>query len=214
MRNKINKKKIIIIVFICLLVFSVVYSVILYSGIEFYNPNAGIIPETEKIKYDFYSPDFNANIMNDKDYLDKIREIKYTENGVTYILSSDEYSNHGGALVFLGKYFEHVINGENDEINKLFTQSYLDKNGLFGKFPMQRIYDIQIEKKSTHYFEDGEYAGNVRYLFDVSYKIMKNDGMFDDGIPSEASKTRIYEILEYEGKYLINSISEYMIKAN
>ncbi len=213
MTDRKKKKRIILAVFAGLVVFSILGSVFLFAGDSLASLfSADGQTAREKPVYSFYPPDFRSDVFSDADYLDTDRSVCYTEDGVSLYSSGDDFSSFGAEGAFLAEYFAAAVRGDVQYVNSCYSDDYISKNGEKAPFPMQRIYELVIEKKSVAFIEEGEYAGFVRSTFDVSYKIRKNDGLFDDDIPSDASRKRLYELLSGPSGIRINSVSEYNLK--
>ena len=205
--EKKRKKRLILIVFAFLAVFALVGGLFRFGVISL--PDGGNEKETgsEKPHYTFCRPDY-SDIFTDEDYLATNRMIGYTENGVTVFTESD-FSSFGEGGQCIASFLSAAIAGDGEAVNSFLSDSFLEKNGAFGKFPMQRIYDILIEKAADGLTSSSDAS---RFFFRVSYKIRKNDGLFDDGIPSDASRLRLYELSDASGKMMIESISDYQMK--
>lgn len=157
----------------------------------------------------YYEADYEADIFEDSDYLKKNRTIKYevpTETGgVTIVLDEYEKTELTEGQRFFVSYFDAIISGDTKAYHNMFTKEYLDEPAGFEKkpakreFPMQRIYDIKIKElgrtnpNDTSYLYGSEHA--VFGVYEVSYKIMKNDGEFRPDLPSDAEKPLIFEIV-------------------
>ena len=94
-----------------------------------------------------------------------------------------------------------------EKLNEMFTDKYFEENDSYSeKFPMQKIFDIEIIRyrysNPEHY--DAEFDD---YYFIVSYKIYRNDGLFRDDIDGESSLPQMFEIFVYDnGEIKINNI--------
>lgn len=156
----------------------------------------------------YYEPDYSVNIFEDDDYLKENRKIRYTflkDNSKNSIIL-DEYkaSLLNEAQRFFIAYFDTVISGNYEEYPKLFTKEYIDDPKGFEKhpdrkFPMQRIYDITISEllrtdpSDTSYTYGGKNA--VFGVYEVSYKILKNDGEFRVDLPENGEIPLIFELV-------------------
>lgn len=161
----------------------------------------------ETVKIHFSNPDYESNIYDNSVYMSKNRHIVYIENPYSSIITenNNEYGDIGN---FFLAYIKALTDGNAEIYNNFFTDDYYkDKNNKkFEKFTMQKIYDIEIEKLSDDLIENGEYKGQTRYTFKVSYKIMANDGTFRSDMPSDTAVPQILELLNTHDILKINSI--------
>lgn len=161
--------------------------------------------ETEKIH--FSNPDYESNIYDNAVYMSKNRHIVYIENPYSSIITenNNEYGEIGD---FFLTYIKTLTDGNAEIYNNFFTEVYYkdNNNKKFDKFTMQKIYDIEIEKLSEDLIENGDYKGQIRYTFKISYKIMANDGTFRSDMPSDTAVPQIFELLNTNDRIKINSI--------
>lgn len=157
----------------------------------------------------YYEADYESNIFEDQDYLKKDRTIKYkvpTETGgISIVLDEYEYDELTEGQRFFVSYFDAVISGNTERYHKIFAKEYTENPGGFEikpldrTFPMQRIYDIKITELGRTNPNDKSYVYGskpaVFGVYEVSYKIMKNDGEFRPDLPSDAEKPLIFEIV-------------------
>ena len=73
------------------------------------------------------------------------------------------------------------------------------------KFPMQRVYNINVKKLAVSADENNVYNGKhaVFGIYEVSYCINKNDGEFRLGLPSDKTIPVIYQtatFIDYDGE--------------
>ncbi len=151
----------------------------------------------------FYPADYNENIYEDKEYMDKNRYLSYEKGGDTFTITNGDYAFYGPTIEFFAEYFDAVINGEYETYNDFFTEAYFEKQSNKSRFTPQKLYDINVKYKSTTALE-----GDVTsYIYYVDYKIFENNGTFRNDIESDASRTLVYELHLYpDGKVLINYI--------
>ncbi len=157
----------------------------------------------------YYEPDYSADIFEDEDYLEKdrfIRYIKPTANGEmsTPIGYFSSMVLTEGQRFFI-EYFEKVINGDYEAYHGMFASEYLDNPDGFEKkpaerkFPMQRIYDIKVKELGRTDPGDTSYNYNgvpaVFGVYEVSYKILKNDGEFRYDLPEGGEIPLIFELV-------------------
>ena len=157
----------------------------------------------------YYEPDYSADIFEDEDYLEKdsfIRYIKPTPTGeMTTVIGYFSSMVLTEGQKFFINYFDRVINGDYEAYHGMFASEYLDNPDGFEKkpadrkFPMQRIYDIKVKElgitdpNDTSYNYNGEAA--VFGVYEVSYKILKNDGEFRYDLPEGGEIPLIFELV-------------------
>lgn len=158
--------------------------------------------------YKFYEPDYEANIFENEEYLQKNRAIEYTEGAVSTIITEDEYSQYGGALLMLADYIDSIIKGDAQAYAAFFSDSFKSKVALPDRFAMQKLYNINITKlsKTDKTDNNGEYT---EYVYRVSYMIMKNDGTFRSDMGSDAARPQELTIIYREDVYKITGVATY-----
>ncbi len=162
-------------------------------------------------KLEFYPADWETDILSSEEYLQlSPYSVNYSDDGGTSFqkISPDEaYSSGGKGLLFVFGYLDAVRKAEIEKLNGMFTDKYFEENDSYSeKFPMQKIFDIEIIRyrysNPEHY--DAEFDD---YYFIVSYKIYRNDGLFRDDIDGESSLPQMFEIFVYDnGEIKINNI--------
>ncbi len=175
----------------------------------------------EKIKYrDYpplgeeylYEPDWNENIFEDEEYLDKDRTLHYTSNNVTLILEDDDDFESAGAIaLFFREYFDAVINGDHEKYNSLLTDLYKNEYGDKPAFTMQKLYEIEVtDLNCVTYLNEGKTNQITVYEFDVAYKIMENNGTYRNNLVSDDKRPLRYFLYRYvTGDIKIFDIEEY-----
>ena len=170
-------------------------------------------PEPVAKNYTFVTPDYDANILEDTEYLDKNRYIEFTNGAMSVTIADGRFSEYGKPLVFFNDYFNTVINGDHETYNAYFTENYYsDKTHVpFEKFTMQRVYNINATQIQESLITVGEDYGNTMYLFRVSYMIMKNDGTFRNDMGSDGAVPLMFELIynNVTDKCMINNITRY-----
>lgn len=161
---------------------------------------------------DLYPADYDENIFEDEEYMEKERFIRYTENNTTVILETDADFTYKGAVAFFFRdYFDAVINGDHEAYNALLTEEYKAKKGEKQPFTMQKIYDIEVTDLAlTSYLNEGTPNQITVYQFDVAYRIMENNGTYRDNLSSDDKRAMRYILYKYaSGEILIFNMSEY-----
>jgi len=205
-----RKQKGILIAFACMLVFAIVGSIVMFGDVKLSLPFGEREEEEKPNSFYFHPADYAENILEEEAYLELDRSIRLADGGVMTILE-EPFSQYDEAVSLLANYLQAAIHGDSEALNACFTEDYKEQHGEKGSFPMQRLYDMVIEKDGEYALTTGEYAGMTRYLYRVRYQIRQNDGRFDNGIPSDAYKVRIFELLGDINGVLINSITDYRI---
>ena len=231
---KAKKKKLkkVVIVVICLFAFLGILCAVLSIISERLKEDNETIKDNNNLDgknyINYYKPDYETDIFEDEDYLAKNRTIQYvipTESGKTSIVLDEyDYLALDEGQRFFVDYFYTVTNGNCDEYHGMFTEEYKANPKGFEKspsgrvFPMQRIYDISVtvlaksNPKDASYVYNGESA--VFGIYEVSYKILKNDGEFRADLADGGSIPLIFELVttgagtENE-KTLINNVYKY-----
>ena len=217
--EKNKKKRSIIIVFFVLIGVMILLIVLNFLMDKLSEvPVKDLIPQksvtTELVaSYDFFEPDYEENILNDADYLDKNRYIEFTNGAISVTIADGRFSEFGKPLVFFNEYFTTVINGDHNTYNGFFTADYYkDKTHIpYEKFTMQRVYNINVELIQESLIESGENYGDTMYIFRVAYMIMKNDGTFRKDMGSDGAVPLLFELI-YDSdtdKCTINNMSKY-----
>ena len=156
------------------------------------------IPDREAI-LDIYVPDWESDIYTVKGYLEVMNDLKYFPDGSnSTTLSKNEYLQFGGKpLVFLGEYFDALLRGDNEAINKMYSENYFKSHDKFSEFPKQKLFDIKVLK---YYYNDPayDYTNCDDYYFIVSYKIYHNDGLFRKDIDEHSELPQLIKILIYD----------------
>lgn len=157
----------------------------------------------------FYEPDYETDIFTDKDYLAKNRTIRYVIPGQSgsSSLVLDEYqtSELTEGQRFFVRYFEVLANGDTDAYHTLFAEEYVQNPTGFEKhpadrvFPMQRVYDITVTELGRTDPGDASYTYNgkpaVFGVYEVRYKILKNDGELRYDLPEDGENPLIFELV-------------------
>lgn len=163
---------------------------------------------SEKPKYDFYfyEPDYKLDINDYPEYLEKNRDMDYTdEYGFTYGITEENLTKHGSLPVFFDSFFDAVKAGNADAYNSMFTDEYFENAEKKEKFTKQMIYDIKVE-----FLLSEEIDKNTNGIIcSVLYKIYRNDGSFRDDIGSDMARRQEFTLYEdiKTGQIKINGIN-------
>jgi len=139
-----------------------------------------------------WDPDWETNIFNRRDYLDKNRYLTYAEGGMEITLVDGSYSDYGEGIELLAAYFDALMHGDAALVNSFYSDAWLaENNGGFTKITMQKLYDMKVEYLSR---VDNKSAATTDWYYKISYKIMENDGTFRNDIPSDAVRAQYYTV--------------------
>ncbi len=155
--------------------------------------------------YIYYPIDDSLDVTLVDEYMELDRSIHLTLGAETFALTDDIISVFGKDVEFFKTYFDCAIAGDYNTYNSLFTDNYYKKNEPYYSFTQQMIYDISIERLSVNTESD-----DTVYAYNVSYKIFRNNGTFRNDIGSDGSKTLYFELVEQNGKILIDNIDYYI----
>ena len=158
--------------------------------------------------FNFYTPDFDANIFEDPNYMALISDgvLKYDNGSNSIVTITEENASSNGEVVkLLTDLVYAAINGDNDLYNSFFSEEYMKKHEPKGEFTMQKIYGGMITEYSSESVQ-GNNGNYTKYIFKLSYRILENNGTFRADI-GEDSKTQYIVITDREGKLLIDAIS-------
>lgn len=167
-------------------------------------------PEYEETSYDdyrFFEADFDKNILEDKLYLGRDRNVYYNRYGTETILTESNVDDTSVAAKFFLEYFDCIINGDYESYPQFFTKRCLDSDGfsLPEKFTMQGLYDIHVNLYNVTVSEvDGQDI--TTEIYEVSYRIFENNGTFRSDILPDETRTLVFELYISGGTVKINAI--------
>ena len=196
-----------------LLVFLLILNSLDFSGIS-NDKNEEELQKVTDMTYApdyFYEPDFEKDILSEKSYLAKDRGIHYTQGNETFYIEEGGY-NLNKYTDFFKTYFSLIEKGDAKSLNALCTENYFESAGEIEDFTMQRIHDRRVTAISSVVIEDKEdpYYGYTVLLFQISYKILRNDGTFRRDIVGDEIKPIILELLDSGKSIKINSVGKYV----
>jgi membrane protein implicated in regulation of membrane protease activity len=159
----------------------------------------------------FELPVYDEDVTLDPVYQSKDRLIYVKVANETIALLGDAAS-YGSFYQLWQDYFDAVIAGDSSALQKLYTDSYLEKIGGQSDFAPQKVYNISVEVLMSQVLEDGDqsgrYVGYTVYYCKVSYCILDNNGTFrNDFFDDDVSVPLVFEVLEYQGEDWINNCS-------
>lgn len=148
---------------------------------------------------DLCEPNWDENIFEDEEYMEKERFIRYTENSTTTPLVTDsDFASKGRIALFFKDYFDIVISGDSDAYNDLLTPEYIEEYGRKEPFTMQKLYEIEVvDLNSVSYLNKGKANQIIVYEFDVYYKIMENNGTYRNNLASDDKRPLRYFLYRY-----------------
>lgn len=214
--KKKNLKRAVVIVIAVMAVLCVLYLVLAAIDGALKESPKGTLESTQKnvnlegkTYINYYEPDYNTDIFEDKEYLAKNRKIRYiipnNSGKMSFILDEQPVHELTEGQRFFVKYFGAVTKGDYEAYGKMFAKEYLDdpdgfeKHPSDKKFPMQRIYDITVTELGRSDPTDSSYTYNgeraIFGVYEVSYKILKNDGEFRYDLPEGGEIPVIFELV-------------------
>lgn len=208
-------KRNMIIVLVCMVVFAVIAIPLinildnLQNGSE--PEETGKLPPASII---FATPDYEYDIMQDKEYLELNRRIYHFDerSGLTEELTDKNIAGYGPAAWVLRDAINAIIAGDADAYNALFSENYFAHNQPEAPFTMQRLYDIKITKVNES-VQSGEAGKYTQYEYEVEYKIRLNDGTYRTDIGHDESKKQYFILSDsITGEVLIDQILDYKYK--
>ena len=186
-----------------------------------------------------YSYDYN--IMEDKTYTSMLKaepliSFEDASLGLTQTLSPEDYGKHGDGVKFMTDFIIAIQMGDVDAYNDCFSRSYLIAEGKkkaensddpskynnytdddfleLGKeesFTMQQVYNAVITLLSE---TENEKTGTTNYIFDLKYKIRKNNGTLRTDMGSDVYRVQRINVIEDDttGELKITSVTIFSSK--
>jgi len=153
-----------------------------------------------------WDPDWETNIFNRRDYLDKNRYLTYAEGGMAITLVDGSYSDYGEGIELFAAYFDALMHGDAEAVCAFFADEYFESHKRWEKITMQKLYDMRVEYlKNADVTENG--VTKTKWYYKVTYKIMENDGTFRDDLISDATKAQYYVLTDDGWEMKITDIS-------
>ncbi len=153
-------------------------------------------------------PDWDGDIFTSERYLAKSRTLRYSEDGNDFTTYQfDEYlekRSQGEGVNFMADYFYAAMCGDHELLNSMHTDYYLEHQGAYEEFPMQKIYDISIVKVKSYVGTSESGAPIQVYLYEVNFRIQSNDGRFVRDRYSDSTVPVFYEIVEDGDTFKVN----------
>lgn len=200
-------RRIILITFVCILVFAVLYYSLPY--LISYIKESGEVDNGSKGQFiNFYTPDYDEDIYKDGKYMELDRLIyNYDINtGVTEAVDTENIETYNEIVRFMVGFIWCVIAGDAKNYNDLFTDAYYIDGGNEEKeaFTMQKLYDIKFTLIDTKL---DTAAGVSEYTVVLEYKIHKNNGTYRTDVDSDGNRPQYITLTDRYGPLLIDSVS-------
>ena len=169
--------------------------------------------ELPKTVFEIYEPDWETDIFTIPEYLELSPErIEYSDDGgtTTKRVGPEGLEKAGGdKLVFLNSYFDAIKHGDHEALNAMLTDTFIEENGLYEDFPMQKLFGIKVVRMyhNDPAFDNGEYDD---YYFIVRYYIYRNDGLFKENCDDQYyCKTIMRVLINDKGEGKIDLVRDY-----
>ncbi|MBQ9781383.1 MAG: hypothetical protein IJW00_10645 [Clostridia bacterium] len=165
----------------------------------------------------YYDPDYDYDIMQDREYLELDRYIYYKDarTGETIILLDQDIPGYGEGMVTLKAMIDAIIAGDHETYNSLFSSNYFAVEGREPEppFTMQQVYDILITHIEVTDVIDEKLGRYTQYEYTVEYKIHKNNGTFRTDLGHDDSRKQYFILSDSTGdQVLIDQILGYNYK--
>ena len=159
----------------------------------------------------FYDADFDENIFENQEYMQKNAFVKYTKGGVSYYITQSIDQTEDEYASFFVNYFEKVKLADKSYAD-MFSQSYEHSYDYIAspdsEFAPQMIYDIEVSRFETQ--NDHSLESDTQYaFFEVKYKIFHNNGTYRRDLPEDGMKPLLFKLSNTGGKIKIESITDF-----
>ncbi len=150
-------------------------------------------------------PDWETNIFELEEYLEKNRYLTYTQSGYSIMITDEDYAAFEKPVELFASYFDALMHGDAEKVNSFYSDSYFEDHEPFEKLSMQKLYDMGIEILGI---VDSEMDGRAvtNYYYKVTYKIMANDGLFRDDLISDAERPQYYTVTDFGNEFKITGV--------
>ena len=206
-----TKKKKIVLIIVILMLITTVWGIFYISNDDGETDEVFISSfvydfEVDHPSYIFYSPDYNADITKDEDYLKQTPYVYYSNGGVTECITEENYSDYGPLVEFFGRYFDALKAGDTETYLSLHSDRYFTNNFKPYQIAPQRLYNIKIELIASARVDDPAYGNVEKAIVETTYMIMKNDGTFRSDIGSDSSRKQYLEIVYDDNDIFIDAM--------
>ena len=171
-------------------------------------------PLSEDHGIGFYEQDVDFDIFTDGEYADKDIGVNFYSDHVGQYFSVDDRDDATYQAQLFIDYFDAAIHGDGKKLNTLFTDEYFENYGkpikkYPDRFPMQKIYRINVEKVGVSKTENTVEGTMIYEYYKVSFIIKDNNGAFRPDLPvDESSIPLIYDVITLKGVSKINRITQ------
>ena len=200
-----KQKKAIIIIFICLIGFVLIYSIISmidWSGI-FTNQ-----PEDSGEYIYFYDEKLSQDLASDETYMsyDRTVNLLIEASGISETITEEDRAGYNEAINLLYSMIEYITIGNAEAYNSCFSSIYFSKADPIARFTKQKIYNITIIEVSQS--EKADETGNIytEYYYKLDYMIRHNNGSLRKDVGSDGIKTQHIILSDRTGDVLIDTI--------
>lgn len=149
--------------------------------------------------FKFADPSLSTNIYADEDYMDLDHAIYYTTGQGGYefknALREEDYTSYNKAVQLLIKLVQAAQDGDAEAYNACFSKEYIEKEGEFEPFTMQKIYDINIREYTSSSKAELPDTYKELYVYGLSYKIKDNNGSLRNDMGSDASREQFISVV-------------------
>ncbi len=149
--------------------------------------------------YDFADPALSADIFADEEYMGLDRSIYYTTGQGGYefknAISESDYTSYNKAVQLLIKLVLAAQAGDTAAYNACFSSEYIAKEGKFGSFTMQKIYDINIREYAVSADLQIPDVYDEVFVYGLSYKIKDNNGSLRNDIGSDGAREQYMTVV-------------------
>jgi hypothetical protein len=143
-----------------------------------------------------YEPDWESNIFENREYLEKNRYITYVEGGMAITIVDGDYESFGEPVEMFAGYIDALTHGDAEAVNSYYADSYFKTHEPLEAITMQKLYNIKVEFISKNDINDPAKGIITRYFYKLTYMIMENDGTFRNDLISDAEKPQFYELID------------------
>ncbi len=155
----------------------------------------------------FYEVDYTFDVRTDELYQKQNRSIYYNRYGDERVLTESNVTDISPAAMMFHDYINCIIDGDYSKYPSFFTEECKNNENfkLPAQFTTQGLYDINITLHSSSVAEDEENA--VVEIYEVRYRIFKNNGSFRNDILPDETRTLVFELKIKDGSAIINAIA-------
>ncbi|MBQ7172180.1 MAG: hypothetical protein IJR89_07885 [Clostridia bacterium] len=169
-------------------------------------------PEEEISFLVFETPDYDADITEDEEYMRQDRRVWVSVGALSAPLDDEVYEDTP-LYVFFETYFGALKTGDAAALRACYTEECAAALKIPARITQQRVYDILLTLVSSEERTDEEGVKCTESVYRFEYKIMKNDGVFRRDLESGAVKPQLVTLREYPDTIRISDvIGKYIIQ--